>query len=575
MRENRKAFTIVELLVAIVIIGILGTLAIVAYSSVISRTYVSAVTSDLVANDKKAKAYLAQYGSFPTSVDTNYCPSAPIADKNYCFQKSSVTAFVQYIGAASTYTLAMGPSDGSNTKKTYVISPTTSPTPTAISTFALKLDNNNSTGACYDISSCSDFGNQVISTSDGGLAIAGGVDFGDSLANPVCQIGGCSNVGVALIAKFDSGGNLSWAKGWDNGNSSPQTGASQPDEANSVIELSDKSYVMAGYTRTSGISNDDAILVKINTSGSHLWTTRWYGSSSDQANQVIFTPSDNGFLMVGDTSSYGSGGQDAFIAKFDSSGSIAGGWSRTIGSASTDTGKSVVAVSDGYVLIGETNNTPYIAKYNLNGAYQWSNTWPATGSVSSIISTTDGGFAVSGTTSAYGTGGDAYIAKFTSAGVLSWLRIWGGTGSETGASLKQTADGGYIMAGSTTSYGNGGQDAFIAKFDTSGALSWSKTIGNTNTDYASSITITSDGGYALVGSIYDTKYKVLLARSDPGGTIFNCNSSLCKDVSASSSSPSVSSSTGTLSSTSPSATATTITSPTYLTLNPIITYLAQ
>lgn len=574
LQKNKlRAFTIIELLVAIVIIGILATLTIISYAGIVDRTYVAVVKSDLAANDKKAKAYQVQYGTFPTAVDANYCPSAPTVDKNYCFQKSGATTFTFYSGTASTYSLTMGPSDTSSSKPKYYI--TQSLPATIAATFALRLQGDG--GGCYDPNSCDDFGNNLIQTSDGGLAIVGSVNSGDSLSFNVCSTGGCSSVGDALIAKFNSNGNLAWASKWDNGNGSPQTGEPQPSETNNLIQLSDGSYVAAGYTKISGISNNDAILFKVNSSGIHQWTTRWGGSSNDQANSIIST-ADGGFLIVGDTQSYGNGSQDSFLAKFDSSGTLT--WSRTIGSAGTvsDSGNSVVAVSDGYVLAGQTNNsTPYIAKFNLIGTLQWSTTWPASGSASSIYTTSDGGFVVSGTTSSYGVGGDAYIAKFTSTGTLSWLTIWGGSGSEQGIYAQQTLDGGYVLSGSTASYGSGGQDAFIAKFDSSGLLSWSRTVGDTGTDYSNSVSVLSDGGYAITGLTYSVKYKLLLARFDSTGAIVNCSSSICRTISASSSQPAVSSSVGSLTSTSPTASSSVMsTSSTYMTtITPTITYIAQ
>ncbi|GIW65270.1 MAG: hypothetical protein KatS3mg093_249 [Candidatus Parcubacteria bacterium] len=66
-------------------------------------------------------------------------------------------------------------------------------------------------------------------------------------------------------------------------------------------------------------------------------------------------------------------------------------------------------------------------------------------------------------------------------------------------SLKQTSDGGYILGGKTQSFGAGYDDMFVVKLDSSGNISWSKTIGGTNNDYINSLQQTSDGGYILGG----------------------------------------------------------------------------
>ena len=75
----------------------------------------------------------------------------------------------------------------------------------------------------------------------------------------------------------------------------------------------------------------------------------------------------------------------------------------------------------------------------------------------------------------------------------------GGGGYESASSVVQTADGGYVMAGQTDSYGAGLADAYVVKLNASGGLQWTKTIGGTGNDWASSVVQTSDGGYIVAG----------------------------------------------------------------------------
>jgi len=532
MTKITKGFTIVELLVAIVIIGILGTLAIVSYTSIIGRTYVAAVKSDLFANDKKAKAYLAQYGSFPTSMDANYCPTAPVVDKNYCFTNSSTTSFTYYVGASSTYTFSMGPADPASSYSKYVITEKT--TPTAYDTFAFRLDKDNGV----------DDSNTVIYTSDGGIAIGGIVDgyYSPTGDSPPCTAGGCLGTGQALIAKFNSKGALSWARGWDN--------SSQEDETTKIRQLSDQSYIISGTAHTSGISNNDAMLVKLSSTGSILWSKLWGSSTNSDFGSDVIATTDGGFLLAGTTWSYGSGGSDAFIAKFDSSGNLS--WSKTWGGSSNDTGESVTQVNDGgFVLGGKygTTGNPFIAKFDSSGNITWSKSWPVGfGNYSSLLSLSSdnaGGVVVTSLTSTYGSGGnDAYIAKFDSSGGLSWIKTWGGSGDEIGYSVIQTSDLGYVITGSTSSYGNGGVDAFLAKFDSSGNLSWSKTFGSSGFEVARGVSQNADGGYLISGSTdtYDYQGDVFVAKYDSAGDIPNCSKSICSKPNAIITSPQISAS---------------------------------
>lgn len=84
-----KGFTIVELLVVIVVIGILAAITMVSYSGITDKANIATLQSDLANNSKVLKMYYVTYGSYPTTLDANKCPTAPNADTNYCLKLSS------------------------------------------------------------------------------------------------------------------------------------------------------------------------------------------------------------------------------------------------------------------------------------------------------------------------------------------------------------------------------------------------------------------------------------------------------------------------------------------------------
>ncbi|MDP6576698.1 MAG: hypothetical protein QF594_02605 [Dehalococcoidales bacterium] len=87
----------------------------------------------------------------------------------------------------------------------------------------------------------------------------------------------------------------------------------------------------------------------------------------------------------------------------------------------------------------------------------------------SVQQTADGGYVIAGVTSSYGAGGlDAYLVKTDGAGNQEWQRTFGGEGSDEATSVQQTADGGYVIAGFTTSYGAGDRDVYLVKTDGAG-----------------------------------------------------------------------------------------------------------
>ena len=114
------------------------------------------------------------------------------------------------------------------------------------------------------------------------------------------------------------------------------------------------------------------------------------------------------------------------------------------------------------------------------------------------------------------------LAVFTAVGSAAdeWNRTFGGTENDYVYSGQQTSDGGYVMAGSTYSFGNGERDFWLIKTDSSGNEQWNKTFGGTNEDRCKSVSQTSDGGYILTGYTYSYgagRYDVWLLKTDSAG----------------------------------------------------------
>jgi predicted secreted protein len=274
-----------------------------------------------------------------------------------------------------------------------------------------------------------------------------------------------------------------------------------------LVQTSDGGYAISGDTASFGAGSSDYWLIKIDSAGNMLWNKTYGGSLAESENAMVQT-SDGGYALAGSTTSFGAGSMDAWLVKTDTAGNMQ--WNKTYGGTGMDMGVSVFQTSDGgYALTGFTTSfgaggmDVWLVKTDTAGNMQWNKTYGGTGTDYgfSVVQTSDGGYAVAGPTTSFGAGGqDVWLVKTDAAGNMQWNKTYGGPLAEWMDQMILTVDGGYAIAGNTKSWGAGGQDVWLVKTDAAGNMQWNKTYGGTGTDDGFHMMQTVDGGYAIIGS---------------------------------------------------------------------------
>jgi hypothetical protein len=356
----------------------------------------------------------------------------------------------------------------------------------------------------------SEYASSVQQTSDGGYIVAGKTySFGAGWYD-------------IFFIKTDASGNVQWAKTY---------GGTSWEGASSVQHTSDGGYIVAGETYSFGAGSADLFLIKTDASGNVQWAKTYGGTSGDYAYSVRQT-SDGGYIVAGYTGSFGAGGGDIFLLKTDANGNIQ--WAKTYGGTDTENAYSVQQTSDGgYIVAGYTysfgagSTDVFLIKTDASGNIIWAKTYGGTDLewAYSVQQTSDGGYIVAGYTYSFGAGGDdVFLIKTDANGNVQWAKTYGGTDNEVAHSVQQTSDGGYIVAGYTTSFGAGGADLFLIKTDANGNVQWAKTYGETGWDVASSVQQTSDGGYIVAGFTESFGAgDIFLIKTDADGNIGSCS----------------------------------------------------
>ena len=290
-----------------------------------------------------------------------------------------------------------------------------------------------------------------------------------------------------------------------------------------TVQTSTGGYAILGDTNSSGAGGMDFWLFETDADGIMLWN-KTYGGALDEVSGDMCLTSDGGYALAGYTTSFGAGGEDAWLVKTDASGNMQ--WNMTYGGTGDEYAHYVIQSSDGgYVLASYTTSFGagakdfWLIKTDAAGVMQWNMTYGGTldDSPWGLVQTSDGGYAIGGRTDSFGAGGgDGWLIKTDADGVMQWNMTYGGTGLEHTLSLVQCSDSGYALAGYSALGG-----FYLVKADADGNMQWNKTYGSPATiDVGMYAIQTVDGGFAMVGwSIGINGVDFALYKTDVAGNL--------------------------------------------------------
>jgi len=315
----------------------------------------------------------------------------------------------------------------------------------------------------------------------------------------------CGRQGIAvgyqklLLQKVDSVGNLEWIKLF----------GSYDEEGYAVKQTFDGGYIVTGrYTNASYIPR--IYLLKTDANGDTLWTKKiqttnsWNGYGSD-----VIQTADSGYVIIANGGELTDTVGTSLLIKTNSNGDTL--WTKKISRFSGITLHSLKQLpNNNFIIAGEvyiSQNPVVSGMYLINTDSIGDTLWTKihtilsnnTG-VNAVILSTDNGYLLRGNIYyQFSNSTDIFLIKTDITGDTLWTKAIGGLGNEGGGGAQYTADGGYIISGTTTSYGAGGADVYLVKTDSLGQTLWSKTFGGINNDAGNCVQQTIDHGFVISG----------------------------------------------------------------------------
>jgi len=321
------------------------------------------------------------------------------------------------------------------------------------------------------------------------------------------------------VIKIDKNGKKVWSK---------HLGTKEDEEGNSVIEVDD-GFVIVGSSDKLGNDRKSVYLVKISKNGEFIWERAFYSYKYDYYTGSDVIARDNGFMIAATERHPKLFNEqvEAYILSTTKEGQVVG--KRRFGGEEEDMANAIINTSGGYIMAGSTESfghgdeDAYVLKMDPKGNRLWSRAFGGSDDdvAHDIIEVSDG-YILVGTTESFGRRyKDVYVVKMNKTGNRVWHKAYGGAKDEEGYSIIED-NGGYIIAGKSESYGETSRsDMYLFKINKNGGLLWERVFGKKQDDAGYDVAATKDG-YIIVGEIADERTRdrdVYIVKTDKNGRV--------------------------------------------------------
>lgn len=304
------------------------------------------------------------------------------------------------------------------------------------------------------------------------------------------------------LSKMDRFGTLIWNQSF---------GGSDVDNVRYLKQTSDGGYLMSGSSKSYGSGGSDIWLIKAYPSGLIEWNKN-YGTANNEYGGKSIENSDGTLFLIGNGDLLGTGNQDIWLIKTNSQGDTL--WTKTYGGLGNETGHDILAQGDSsFILLGSTSSSGsggadiLMIKINFEGIEEWSRVYGGTSDEfgHAIQQTSDDGFIISSSIESFGNNNNAInIIRTNYSGQIIWEKTFGGgDGIQGNNSIQKTDDDNFILTYNSFDHLKEGYVTWLIKINDSGFIEWGREFNNERSDFGFSCLQALDGGYAITGSTFN------------------------------------------------------------------------